>query len=79
MASPTPWSPPITPSTATEDARAVTSNASLALLWCTCGVSLACCLGAALPLATGAQAQLHAAGLPERQFHSDAFVCSAST
>lgn len=27
----------------------------------------------------GAQAQLHAAGLPERQFHSDAFVCSAST
>jgi CDP-4-dehydro-6-deoxyglucose reductase len=26
-----------------------------------------------------AQAQLHAAGLPDRQFHSDAFVCSAST
>ena len=27
----------------------------------------------------GAQAQLHAAGLPDRQFHSDAFVCSAAT
>ncbi|MBO9688653.1 FAD-binding oxidoreductase [Roseateles chitosanitabidus] len=27
----------------------------------------------------GAQARLHAAGLPERQFHSDAFVCSAAT
>jgi CDP-4-dehydro-6-deoxyglucose reductase len=27
----------------------------------------------------GAQAKLHAAGLPERQFHSDAFVCSAAT
>ncbi|MFG6486794.1 FAD-binding oxidoreductase [Roseateles sp. BYS78W] len=27
----------------------------------------------------GAQAQLHAAGLPDRQFHSDAFVCSAVT
>ncbi|MFG6431946.1 FAD-binding oxidoreductase [Pelomonas parva] len=27
----------------------------------------------------GAQAQLHAAGLPARQFHSDAFVCSAAT
>lgn len=26
-----------------------------------------------------AQARLHAAGLPDRQFHSDAFVCSAST
>lgn len=26
-----------------------------------------------------AQAQLHAAGLPDRQFHSDAFVCSAAT
>ena len=26
----------------------------------------------------GAQAKLHAAGLPERQFHSDAFVCSAA-
>ncbi|PTT75046.1 NAD(P)H-flavin reductase [Pelomonas sp. HMWF004] len=26
-----------------------------------------------------AQAQLHAAGLPVRQFHSDAFVCSAAT
>ncbi|MCE4558036.1 FAD-binding oxidoreductase [Roseateles cellulosilyticus] len=27
----------------------------------------------------GAQAQLHAAGLPDRRFHSDAFVCSAAT
>ena len=27
----------------------------------------------------GAQSQLHAAGLPARQFHSDAFVCSAAT
>lgn len=27
----------------------------------------------------GAQARLHAAGLPDRQFHSDAFVCSAAT
>lgn len=27
----------------------------------------------------GAQAALHAAGLPERQFHSDAFVCSGAT
>lgn len=27
----------------------------------------------------GAQAKLHAAGLPDRQFHSDAFVCSAAT
>jgi CDP-4-dehydro-6-deoxyglucose reductase len=27
----------------------------------------------------GAQAQLHSAGLPGRQFHSDAFVCSAAT
>lgn len=27
----------------------------------------------------GAQAKLHAAGLPDRQFHSDAFVCSATT
>jgi CDP-4-dehydro-6-deoxyglucose reductase len=27
----------------------------------------------------GAQAKLHAAGLPPRQFHSDAFVCSAAT
>ncbi len=27
----------------------------------------------------GAQAKLLAAGLPERQFHSDAFVCSAAT
>jgi CDP-4-dehydro-6-deoxyglucose reductase len=27
----------------------------------------------------GAQARLHAAGLPDRQFHSDAFVCSATT
>jgi CDP-4-dehydro-6-deoxyglucose reductase len=26
-----------------------------------------------------AQAKLHLAGLPERQFHSDAFVCSAAT
>ena len=26
-----------------------------------------------------AQAKLHAAGLPDRQFHSDAFVCSATT
>lgn len=26
----------------------------------------------------GAQAKLHAAGLPSRQFHSDAFVCSAT-
>lgn len=26
-----------------------------------------------------ARAQLHAAGLPDRQFHSDAFVCSAAT
>lgn len=26
----------------------------------------------------GAQAKLHAAGLPDRQFHSDAFVCSAA-
>jgi len=27
----------------------------------------------------GAQTKLHAAGLPDRQFHSDAFVCSAAT
>jgi CDP-4-dehydro-6-deoxyglucose reductase len=27
----------------------------------------------------GARARLHAAGLPERQFHSDAFVCSATS
>jgi CDP-4-dehydro-6-deoxyglucose reductase, E3 len=27
----------------------------------------------------GARASLHAAGLPDRQFHSDAFVCSAAT
>lgn len=27
----------------------------------------------------GAQARLQAAGLPDRQFHSDAFVCSAAT
>lgn len=27
----------------------------------------------------GAQARLHAAGLPDQQFHSDAFVCSATT
>lgn len=27
----------------------------------------------------GAQVKLHAAGLPDRQFHSDAFVCSAAT
>lgn len=27
----------------------------------------------------GAQAKLHAAGLPEQHFHSDAFVCSAAT
>jgi CDP-4-dehydro-6-deoxyglucose reductase len=27
----------------------------------------------------GAQAKLRAAGLPDRQFHSDAFVCSATT